>query len=176
MIHHQGEGFGDVTNAIERQNNIQLVHFVTGSVAKRIDDTQIAATGGYASNVLATAEDHRPFLRPSNLLADLQGIRRRRAHRRSIRQKRQGNWHLPHVEDGTDRLSPRHRIQMNNSISVSKTVADRMIWQEASCINGPKETQALKKPWRRPKRWGMSQKQRLNLEPHQAHQDGLNGT
>ena len=63
MIHHQGEGFGDVTNARKRQNNIQLVHFVTGSVAKRIDDTQIAATGGYASNVHATAEDHHQCLR-----------------------------------------------------------------------------------------------------------------
>ena len=80
------------------------------------------------SNVLATAEDHRPFLRPSNLLADLQGIRRRRAHRRSIRRKRQGKWHLLQEENGTDRLNPRHRIQMNNSISIWKTVADRMIW------------------------------------------------
>ena len=126
MIHHRGEEFGDVTNAIKRQNNIQPVHFVTRSVAKRIDDTQIAATGGYASNVLATAEDHRPFLRPSNLLADLQGIRRRRARRRSIRLKRQGNLHLPHEEDGIDRLNPRHHIRTNNTSSVWKMVADRM--------------------------------------------------
>ena len=65
--------------------NIQSVHFVTESVAKRTGDTPIAAIGGYVSSVLATAKDHRPFLRLSNLLADLQGIRRRRARCRSIR-------------------------------------------------------------------------------------------
>ena len=68
--------------------NIQSVHFVTEYVVKRTDVTPIAAIGGNVSSALATAKDRRPFLRLSNLLADLQGIRRRRVRGQSIRLKK----------------------------------------------------------------------------------------
>ncbi len=62
--------------------NIQFVHFVTRYVVTRTDAIQSVAIGGNVTSAVVTAEDHHPFLRLNNLLADLQGIRRRRAHGR----------------------------------------------------------------------------------------------
>ena len=48
---------------VEKQINLQPAHSVTESVAKRIDDTRIVATGGYVNNARATVEHHRQCLR-----------------------------------------------------------------------------------------------------------------
>ena len=110
--YHRGEKFGNVTNVIKRQINIQSVHFVTESVAKRTDGTPIAAIGGYVSSALATAKDHRPFLRLSNLLADLQGIRRRRALGRSIRLKRLQRRHKLWQRPKRSRVGQTYRLNL----------------------------------------------------------------